>query len=203
MTPFLTEIKFGDNIAFGPRRVVVARRPIVILTTVDGLVENYGRADARVIPQVEKIDAGVEKLAGGTSSSTAVGGMTSKLEAALVVMRSGIPLVIAPGRRTDVLERIMRGEEIGTLFVPHATRLRGRKRWIAFFHRPRGTLVVDEGAKKALRDGGKSLLPPGLKACEGEFSAGEVVRLCDLNGTEIRAGIARFGAAEVRGESPC
>jgi glutamate 5-kinase len=194
-----TEIKFGDNDKLSV--LVASLLPadlLVILTTVDGLVQDFGRTEARVIPQVEKIDASVEKLAGGTSSSTSVGGMASKLEAARVAMRSGIPVVIAPGRQTDILERIMRSEEVGTLFVPNATRLRGRKRWIAFFHRPRGTVVVDEGAKKALRDRGKSLLPPGVKACEGEFDAGEVIRICDLNGTEFARGIAKFGSAELQ-----
>jgi glutamate 5-kinase len=77
--------------------------------------------------------------------------------------------------------------------------MQGRKRWIAFFHHPKGALFVDDGAKKALRERGKSLLPPGVARCEGEFDAGDVVRVCDLDGTEFARGIARFGAAEVRG----
>jgi glutamate 5-kinase len=76
--------------------------------------------------------------------------------------------------------------------------LQGRKRWIAFFHHPQGTLVVDDGAKFALREKGKSLLPPGVVRCEGQFAAGDVVRLCDLDGMEFARGIAKFGAAEVR-----
>jgi glutamate 5-kinase len=194
-----TEIKFGDNDTLSA--LVATLLPadlLIILTTVDGLIENYGRPDAKLIPEVVKIDARLEELSGNTLSATAVGGMISKLEAAKVVMRSGIPLVIAPGRRADSLERVMNSDEIGTLFVPNARKLRGRKRWIAFFHRPRGTLVVDEGARRALRDGGKSLLPPGVKSCDGEFAAGEVVRVCDSNGTEFARGIARFSANEVR-----
>jgi len=80
----------------------------------------------------------VESMAKGTDSATAVGGMTSKVEAAKVVVRSGIPLVIASGRKKQVLARVVNGEEEGTLFVPQPTRLQGRKRWIAFFHHPRG-----------------------------------------------------------------
>src|SRR5262249_29481167 len=143
------------------------------------------------IPLIEQIDSAVEKLAGGTNSATAVGGMASKVQAAKIVVRSGIPLVIALGRKKTVLANILAGEEEGTLFVPQPTKLQGRKRWIAFFHHPKGAVFVDDGAKKALRDGGKSLLPPGVARCEGEFGAGDVVRICDLDGTEFARGIAR------------
>jgi glutamate 5-kinase len=98
-----------------------------------------------------------------------------------------------------VLGRVVTGEDEGTLFVPQPTRLQGRKRWIAFFHHPEGTLFVDAGAKKALREGGKSLLPPGIARCEGDFEAGEVVRICDSDGTEFARGIAGFGADEIKG----
>jgi glutamate 5-kinase len=84
------------------------------------------------------------------------------------------------------------------LFVAKPNKLQGRKRWIAFFHHPQGALFVDDGAKKALREAGKSLLPPGVTRCEGEFAAGEVVRICDLDGTEFARGIAKFSAAEIR-----
>jgi glutamate 5-kinase len=104
-------------------------------------------------------------------------------------MRSGIPLVIASGRKKSVLGDVLAGQEEGTLFVPKTGRLQGRKRWIAFFHHPKGALYVDAGAKKALREDGKSLLPPGVARCEGEFAAGEVVRLCDWTGQNSRAGL--------------
>jgi len=76
--------------------------------------------------------------------------------------------------------------------------LAGRKRWIAFFHHAKGTLFVDDGARKALRENGRSLLPPGVARCEGEFAAGDVVRLCDLNGTEFARGICDFDSASVK-----
>jgi glutamate 5-kinase len=124
--------------------------------------------------------------------------MGSKLQAAKIAVRSGIPVVIASGRKMEVLARVMTGEEEGTLFVPHPGHLRGRKRWIAFFHHPRGTVFVDAGARKALRESGKSLLPPGIARCEGEFAAGDVVRICDLDGTEFARGIAAFDAAKIQ-----
>jgi glutamate 5-kinase len=84
------------------------------------------------------------------------------------------------------------------LFVPKTARLQGRKRWIAFFHHPKGALFVDDGARKALREGGKSLLPPGVARCEGEFDAGDVVRICDLDGTEFARGIAAYRSQEIQ-----
>jgi len=193
-----TELKFGDNDKLSA--LVSSLLPadlLVILTTVEGVVENFGKSDAKTIPVVKHIDEVVEALAGGTDSATAVGGMASKIQAAKIVVRSGIPLVIAPGRKPNVLARVLAGEDEGTLFVPKPTRLQGRKRWIAFFHHPKGALFVDEGAKKALREGGKSLLPPGVTRCEGDFDAGEVVRICDLNGLEFARGISAFKSTEI------
>lgn len=195
-----TEIKFGDNDALSA--LVASLLPadlLVILTTVDGVIENFGKADPRTIPVIEHVDAAVESLAGGTDSITAVGGMSSKIQAAKIVVRSGIPLVIACGRKKKVLARILAGEEEGTLFVPQPTKLKSRKRWIAFFHHPKGALFVDAGAKRALRENARSLLPPGVARCEGEFAAGDVVRICDLDGMEFARGIAKFSAEEVRG----
>ncbi len=104
---------------------------------------------------------------------------------------------IASGRKKHVLANVLNGTDEGTLFVAGPTKLRGRQRWIAFFHHPKGALFVDDGAKKALRESGKSLLPPGIARCEGEFDADDVVRICDLDGTEFARGIAAFGAAEI------
>ncbi len=194
-----TELKFGDNDKLSA--LVASLLPadlLVLLTTADGLVEDFGKPDAKTLPVVEKIDGKIEKLAGGTLSATAVGGMVSKVQAAKIAVRSGIPMIIASGRKKPSLSRVLSGEVEGTLFVPQARGLRGRKRWIAFFHYPKGTLLVDPGARKALRENGKSLLPPGIKSCEGEFDAGDVVRICDLDGTEFARGITAFSAGDIR-----
>ena len=195
-----TEIKVGDNDTLSA--LVASLLPadlLVILTTVDGVIENFGSANAKTISVIEKIDAKLEELAGNTSSDTAVGGMATKVQAAKIVVRAGIPLVIAPGRKPDVLARVLAGEDEGTWFVASAGKLRGRKRWIAFFHHPKGALFVDDGAKLALCEKGRSLLPPGVARCEGEFVAGDVIRICDPNGTEFARGIAKFNATEIRG----
>ena len=194
-----TEIKFGDNDKLSA--LVASLLPadlLVILTTVDGMIEHFGTPEARLLPEVRKIDAAIEGMAGGTTSATAVGGMKSKIDAARIAVRSGIPLVIASGRKPTVLADILAGAEEGTLFVPSAAKLKGRKRWIAFFHHARGMIVVDDGARKALRTAGKSLLPPGIARCEGTFAAGDVVRICDLEGTEFARGLARFSADAIR-----
>ncbi|HEY1718088.1 MAG TPA: glutamate 5-kinase [Verrucomicrobiae bacterium] len=194
-----TEIKFGDNDKLSA--LVASLLPadlLVILTTVDGVIENFSKSNPKTISVIEQIDATIEKLAGGTTSETAVGGMASKVQAAKIVVRSGIPLVIASGKKKNVLAKILGGEDEGTLFVAQPNKLQGRKRWIAFFHHPKGTLFVDDGAKKALRESGKSLLPPGVARCEGEFVAGDVVRICDLDGTEFARGIAKFSGEEIR-----
>ncbi len=194
-----TEIKFGDNDKLSA--LVASLLPadlLVILTTVDGVIKNFDEANAKTISVIEQIDAAIEDMAGGTTSDTAVGGMASKVQAAKIVVRSGIPLVIASGKNKNVLAKVLAGEDEGTLFVAQPTRLQGRKRWIAFFHHPKGTLFVDDGAKKALREAGKSLLPPGVTRCEGDFAAGDVVRICDLDGLEFARGIARFNSAAVR-----
>jgi glutamate 5-kinase len=194
-----TELKFGDNDKLSA--LVACLLPadlLVILTTVDGMIENFGKPNARVINVIENLSANIEKMAKGTSSQTAVGGMASKLQAAKIVIRSGIPLVIASGRKDHVLESVLTGKDEGTLFVAQQTKLAGRKRWIAFFHHPKGALFVDEGAKAALREKGKSLLLPGITRCDGEFAAGDVVRICDLNGTEFARGICAFDIARVK-----
>jgi glutamate 5-kinase len=197
-----TELKFGDNDRLSA--LVACLLPadlLVILTTVDGLVENFGTPQARLVPVVTEVDGAVEREASGTTSATAVGGMTSKLQAAKITMRAGIPLVIASGRKSKALVDILAGKEEGTLFVPKAGKLKGRKRWIAFFHHPKGTLTVDDGAKRALREAGRSLLAPGIKRCEGAFAKGDVVRICDLDGTEFARGLARFDAKALTGNA--
>ena len=195
----ITELKFGDNDKLSA--LVAALLPadlLVILTTVEGVLENFGKANARLLSVIEQIDSAIEDMAGGTTSATAVGGMKSKIEAAKIVVRSGVPLVIASGQKYDTLARIVAGEDEGTLFVAQPAKLQGRKRWIAFFHHPRGALFVDDGAKLALREKGKSLLPPGVARCEGDFKVGDVVRICDLDGTEFARGLARFDSEAVR-----
>lgn len=195
----VTELKFGDNDRLSA--LVASLLPadlLAILTTADGLIDGYGTPAARRLSVVQEIGPAVEAMAGGTASVTAVGGMRTKIDAAKIVMRSGIPMVIAPGRRFDVLARILAGEDEGTLFTARAGRLPGRKRWIAFFQRAAGHLEVDAGAGRAICDEGRSLLAAGVTGVGGDFEAGAVVEIRDGSGREMARALARMGSAALR-----
>lgn len=196
----VTELKFGDNDKLSA--LVACLLPadlLVILTTADGLVQDFGRPEARVLSVVERIDDSVAGMASGTTSATAVGGMTTKIQAARIATRSGLPLVIASGRKFDVLQRIVEGADEGTLFLPHASRLPARKRWIAFFDHPRGTLIVDDGARLALTQEGRSLLSPGVVQVTGNFAAGDVVGISGTDGREFARGLVRMASDTLPG----
>jgi len=204
-TVSVAEIKFGDNDRLAALVASLIQAELcVILTSVDGLYENFagsnvgGASARRPVPLVEEITAKIEKLAGGTASATSVGGMASKIEAAKLVTKAGIPLVIANGLNADILPKVLDGEEIGTLFAPRATSMKSRKRWIAFFHKPKGTILVDDGAKIALIEGGKSLLAAGVRDVWDEFAKGDVISIRDVDGSEFARGITGFSAAELK-----
>lgn len=191
-----TELTVGDNDRLSA--LVAALLPadlLVLLTSAEGVMCNYGKRNAKLISTVRKIDDSLRKQARGTKSRTSIGGMASKIDAADMAVRSGISVVIASGTQRGALGKILAGEVVGTLFLP-AKKMKGRKRWIAFFHHPTGALVVDDGAKAALRERGKSLLLPGVARCEGEFAEGDVLKICDADGTEFARGIARAARAE-------
>ncbi len=193
----LAELRFGDNDLLSA--LVASLVPadlLVILTTAEGLIEGFGTPDARRIGTVETIGRHIESLAKGTTSVTAKGGMISKIRAARIARRSGIPCLVGPGGMPRVLERILAGDDVGTLFLPHPSRLRSKKRWIAFFHHPRGSLVVDDGAKSALREDGRSLLSKGVVRVEGSFGKGEVISLRDPEGAEFGRGVAAMSSEE-------
>ena len=196
------ELTVGDNDKLSA--LVAALLPadlLVQLTTADGLIRNFGKPNARLISNVREIDDTIRRLARGTQSATSIGGMASKVAAAQIAARAGIPMVIANGVKRGQLTQVLAGEKVGTFFAPGGDKLKGRKRWIAFFHHPKGALVVDDGAKAALRERGKSLLSMGIAGCEGEFAAGDVVQICDGNGTGFAQGIARYSRAEIENGS--
>jgi glutamate 5-kinase len=124
--------------------------------------------------------------------------MSTKLEAAQKANASGIPMVIASGREPGMLGRLLKDEPVGTYFLPREDRLASRKRWIAFAVPREGRLVVDAGARKALTEGGKSLLPSGIVSVEGEFTAGAAVGLAEPDGPEFARGLVNYDANELR-----
>lgn len=200
-TVAVEEIKVGDNdnLAALVAHLVDADL-LVILTDVDGLYTGDPRVDpeARRLETVEAVTEEIERLVWDADGQVSVGGMSTKLEAARKATSSGIPMVIASGRVPGTLRRVLRGEPLGTYFVPRGDRLAGRKRWIAFAVPPQGRLTVDAGARSALVERGKSLLPSGVVEVEGEFHAGEVVSLSAADGKEFARGLTNYDAAELR-----
>ena len=171
---------------------------LVLLTDQAGLYTADPRHDAsaRLIPRVERIDAEIERLAGDTRGR-GVGGMTTKVQAAKLALAGGADVVIADGRRPDVLVSAARGEEIGTLFPTSVDRMESRKRWMVAGLSLKGSIAVDEGASKALREQRRSLLPAGVSDVEGDFQRGDAVAITDGDGRRIACGIANYGAEEI------
>jgi glutamate 5-kinase len=193
------EIKFGDNDRLAALVCNLVRADaLVILTDVDGLHDADPRAGGKRIPVVRDIDTEAAPVAGGTvAGGVGTGGMASKVQAAKIAAKVGVPTVVAPGRRPDVLAQVLGGADLGTIFVPHRQPLAARKHWIAYAQRPVGALVVDEGAKDALVKQQKSLLPSGVREVRGRFAAGDAVSIVDPAGSEFARGISAYSAEDV------
>jgi glutamate 5-kinase len=136
-------------------------------------------------------------MAQGTQTEIGTGGMVSKVEAAKLAARFGVATVVTGGRDQNVLERIFAGEPVGTLFLSGGQRLRGRKQWIGFTLRPKGRLILDKGAHEAIMKGGKSLLPSGIVAVEGNFGRGDLVSCCDPRKKECARGLVNYDSHEL------
>jgi glutamate 5-kinase len=172
----------------------------VILTDQAGLYDADPRKSpgAKLLPEVEAGDPRLETFAGGAGSETARGGMLTKVLAAKRAARSGAHTVVASGHEPDVLVRLHQGEAIGTRFRAATTPMAARKQWLANHLRVAGRLHLDQGAVQALSREGKSLLPIGVTAVEGEFLRGEVVACVSPDGTEVARGLANYGATDAR-----
>ena len=171
---------------------------LVLLSNVDGLLysPNGDLANATVVTMVTEITAAIRDSARGTSA-TGRGGMTAKLDAAEIAMQAGGMVVIANGKTPGILERVFQGEEVGTLFLP-GSRMAGKRRWLAFATTVRGQATINANAAKALLHRQASLLISGVTACEGEFSAGQVIAVLDPEGNIIGKGIAELGSQQLR-----
>jgi len=167
---------------------------LVILSSVDGLRDSEG---AR-LATVETIDDATRQLDDGSRTTGGTGGMTTKLEAAAMATRAGHAVIIADGRVDDVLDQIVAGREVGTLFLPAAKRMASRKRWIGYGVAPKGKLVVDAGARKALVERGKSLLASGLVEVHGRFAEGDVVEVLDEAGRAFARGVTNYSSPDLR-----
>jgi len=195
------EIKLGDNdnLAAVTTNLVEADL-LILLTDRDGLFETDPKKNknARLIPQVEKIDSEIEKLARKTRSPQGVGGMTTKIIAAQNATKYGIPVIIANGRGHGILKSIFQGEEVGTLFLPQKAKLTSRKHWIAYTLKPKGMLTIDDGAQKAILKKGKSLLAIGITRVEEKFQFGDSVSIFNQKQKEIARGLVNYSASELK-----
>ncbi|MCX5743146.1 MAG: glutamate 5-kinase [Proteobacteria bacterium] len=189
------EIKFGDNDQLAALVVnLVSADALVILTDVEGVRDASGVR----MPIVRDIDREAVPVAGGSTSGVGSGGMASKVSSARMVTRTGVPAIVAPGREPDIVTRVLAGEDLGTLFLPPERILTSRKHWIAYGAKPAGKLVVDDGAARALREAGRSLLPAGIAAVEGDFELGDTVSIATSAGDEFARGLVAYSAADLR-----
>ncbi|HEY8118477.1 MAG TPA: glutamate 5-kinase [Methylophilaceae bacterium] len=193
------EIRFGDNDTLGSLVAnLIEADALVILTDQPGLYSADPRKnkDATFIQHAVAGDAELEKMAGGAGSAIGSGGMLTKILAAKRAARSGAHTVIASGREKDVLVRLAAGEVVGTHLRAEQIKTVAKKQWLADHLRLGGKLVLDDGAVKALREDGKSLLPIGVVAVEGSFERGDVVACVDGRGQEIARGLVNYTASE-------
>ncbi len=199
-TVAIEEIKFGDNDYLSALVTNLMEADLLImLTNADGL---YGddpkiNKDARLIPLVKEISPDFLNALKGPSEPFGTGGMITKVEAAEKTSHFGIPTIIANGEVPHMLIKIFHGEDVGTLFLPKEESLSSRKHWIAFSIRPSGEIILDDGAKKAVVEGGKSLLPSGIVEVKGEFNLGDAVSCKDSSGVELARGLVNYGSREL------
>ncbi len=195
------EIRFGDNDTLAALAAnLVEADHLILLTDQAGLYERDPRQDpkARLIPEANAADRELDAMAAARGGALGRGGMATKIRAARLAARSGTCTLIAPGREADVLRRLRRGEELGTLLRANQAPIAAHKQWLAGHLQLKGRLTCDPGAVRALREQGRSLLPVGVKAVAGEFRRGEVVACVDEAGHEIARGLVNYNADEVR-----
>ncbi|MBM3408457.1 MAG: glutamate 5-kinase [Betaproteobacteria bacterium] len=195
------EIKFGDNDTLGALVTnLIDADVLVILTDQQGLYTADPRKDpaATLLPAVRAGDPRLEAIAGGTGSSIARGGMITKVRAAQRAARGGASTVVASGRLDSVLKRLAAGESIGTQFVADIPRLAARKQWMADHLQLRGSVTVDDGAARALRAEGRSLLPIGVVEVQGDYERGEVIAIRDHQGEELGRGLSNYSSSDTR-----
>ncbi len=195
------EIKFGDNDTLASLvAAMVGAELTILLTTIDGMRErgDDGTLGKR-LSVVTAVTPRVKEMAGGTDGNAfSTGGMITKVLAGERILRSGSAMWIVDGTDFGVLPRLLAGEDVGTLFAPaKAARMAAHKRFLAFFSKTAGEIVVDAGAEKALCSGGKSLLPGGIREVRGEFRRGATVRVLNPGGEEIARGVTNYGSGEL------
>ena len=196
----LEEARFGDNDNLSAMVAnLIDADLLLLLTDAAGLytADPHRDTNARLISEVKQIDSEIERLAADTYGDLGTGGMITKLEAARLATASGVTVVIADGREPDVILRVAGGEAVGTRFLPVASKLESRKRWMLSGLSTKGRLVVDSGAAVALRKQKRSLLAAGIREVEGTFQRGDIVNIYDPGGVQLGCGITNYGSADI------
>ena len=195
------EIRFGDNDRLAALVAnLIDADALLILTDKDGLYDANPdtHADAQLIPEALASDTSLDAIAGGSGGILGRGGMKTKLQAARLAARSGCHTVIAGGRNADIVLRVAAGESVGTLLLADKAPLAARKQWLVGQLQVKGTLVLDEGASKVLRQQGRSLLAVGVTAVKGSFTRGELVSCIDDQGNEVCRGLVNYSSEEAQ-----
>lgn len=194
------EIRLGDNDRLAAMVAnLLPADVLIVLSVVDGLLTgDPSLPDSRRIPLVEQYDDELLKLVGASKSSRGTGGMMTKLDAVRTATAVGTHVIIAHGKRPNVLAEILAGDDIGTLFIAQQDAVPAWKRWIGYTLPPKGKLVLDDGARQAIAEKGRSLLAIGIRSVEGHFAKGEVVSLVDLGGDEFARGLTNYDAVATR-----
>jgi glutamate 5-kinase len=200
-TVVVDEIKFGDNDNLSAMVTNLTDAQLLVnLTNIDGLFDKDPRehADASLIRLVEKVDRKISRFASTIPGFLGKGGMASKIKAAQKVTLRGVPAIIANGLKPGILKRIFDGEDEGTLFLPGGRPLCSRKHWIAFTKAPKGEIVIDRGAERAILKEGKSLLPSGIREVRGRFSLGNSVLLVNESGKGLAVGMVNYHSGDIK-----
>ena len=203
------EIRFGDNDSLSALvAACVDADLLILLSDVDGLYDSDPRVSDNygLIEEVARITPEIEALAGGTHGLCGTGGMRTKIEAAKIATSSGIGMVIANAARPNCVLDAVDGKSVGTKFLGRSVSLNHRKRWIAFCSRVKGSIVINEGARKMVVERGKSLLAAGIVSCSGNFGVGDLVAVMDEKSRRIARGLTNYNANEVkliRGKHSC
>ncbi len=201
------ELQFTDNDALSVLVVNLAEADLLVcLSDIDGLYAKDPRfhPDAERIPVVKEIDEKILAMAGDSPGRAGRGGMASKIRAASMVTSFGVPMVIAGGKKPNVIQDLFKGEADCTLFLPmERKRILGRKPWIAYALDRKGVVCIDDGAVRALLKKGKSLLPAGIVRVTGDFKEGDCVVCVDKKGNEVALGLSNYSSEELRKISGC
>ncbi len=199
-TVMVEEIKFGDNDHLSAMIALLLDADLLInLTDIDGVFDKDPRVheDARLLPSISVINREIESVAGKIPGTLGTGGMLSKIKAAKKVTTAGVPMVIANGKTDNILLDLFQGRGEGTFFVPRKKRLASRKCWIGFTLKPKGTVLIDDGALAAILQRGKSLLPSGIVRVEGNFSVGSPVALKKEDTDVLAVGLVNYSSSDI------